>query len=105
MRIIETPIFTKRVQEILTIEEYRLFQIKIIGDPKAGKIIQGSGGIRKIRWSASGRGKRGGSRILYYWYNEQNLLLMLFIFKKNEKDDLTTDQIKILKSIVESEYK
>ncbi len=105
MRIIETPIFTKRVQEILTNEEYRLFQIKIIGDPKAGKIIQGSGGIRKIRWSASGRGKRGGSRILYYWYNEQNLFLMLFIFKKNEKDDLTTDQIKILKSIVESEYK
>ncbi len=105
MRIIETPIFTKRVQEILTNEEYRLFQIKIIGDPKAGKIIQGSGGIRKIRWSASGRGKRGGSRILYYWYNEQNLLLMLFIFKKNEKDDLTIDQIKILKSIVESEYK
>ncbi len=105
MRIIETPILTKRVQEILTNEEYRLFQIKIIGDPKAGKIIQGSGGIRKIRWSASGRGKRGGSRILYYWYNEQNLFLMLFIFKKNEKDDLTTDQIKILKSIVESEYK
>ena len=105
MRIIETPIFTKRVQEILSDNDYRLFQIKIISDPEAGKLIKGSGGIRKIRWSASGRGKRGGSRILYYWYNEQNLLLMLFIFKKNEKDDLTKDQINILKSIVESEYK
>ena len=76
MRIIETPIFTKRVQDIQTEEEYRLFQIKIISDPQTGKIIQGSGGIRKIRWAGSGRGKRGRSRILYYWYNKQGLLLM-----------------------------
>ena len=105
MRIIETPAFTKRVQEILSEEEYRIFQIKITSDPGAGKIIIGSGGIRKIRWSGSGRGKRGGSRILYYWYNKQGLLLMLFILKKNEKDDLTKTQLKTLKTIVESEYK
>ena len=105
MRIIETSIFTKRVKEILSEEEYRLFQIKLVGDPEAGKIIIGSGGIRKIRWSGSGRGKRGGSRILYYWYNKQGLLLMLFIFKKSEKDDLSKSQIKTLKTIVESEYK
>ncbi len=48
MRIIETSIFTKRVQEILSDEDYRRFQIKIIDDPESGKIIQGSGGIRKI---------------------------------------------------------
>ncbi len=102
MRIIETSIFTKRVQEILSEEEYRLFQIKLVDDPEAGKIIIGSGGIRKIRWSGSGRGKRGGSRILYYWHNKQGLLLMLFIFKKSEKDDLTKSQLKTLKTIVRS---
>ena len=105
MRIIETPIFTKRVEEILSEEEYRLFQIKLIDDPEAGNIIKGSGGIRKIRWSGYGRGKRGGSRILYYWYNTQGVLLMLFIFKKNENDDLTKAQLKALKTIVEIEYK
>ena len=105
MRIIETSTFTKRVEEILSEEEYGLFQIKLIGDPKAGNIIQGSGGIRKIRWSGSGRGKRGGSRILYYWFDKQGLLLMLFIFKKNESDDLTRAQLKALKTIVEKEYK
>jgi mRNA-degrading endonuclease RelE of RelBE toxin-antitoxin system len=105
MRIIETSIFTKRVLEILSEEEYRNFQISLISDPSAGKIIQGSGGIRKIRWSGSGRGKRGGSRILYYWYNEKGLMLMLFIFRKNERDNLSKNQIKILKSIVESEFK
>jgi mRNA-degrading endonuclease RelE of RelBE toxin-antitoxin system len=105
MRIVETPIFTKRLKEILSEEEYRLFQIKLIEDPKAGSIIQGSGGIRKIRWSGSGKGKRGGSRILYYWYNAQGVILMLFIFKKNEKDDLTKAQLKDLKTFVEKEYK
>ena len=105
MKIIETPIFTKRVKEILSEEEYRLFQIKLIDDPEAGNIIKGSGGIRKIRWSGSGRGKRGGSRILYYWYNTQGVLLMLFIFKKNESDDLTKSQLNDLKMIVEREYK
>ena len=105
MRIVETPIFTKRVKEILSEEEYRLFQIKLIENPKAGSIIQGSEGIRKIRWSGSGKGKRGGSRILYYWYNVQGVILMLFIFKKNEKDDLTKAQLKDLKTIVEKEYK
>ena len=105
MRIVETPIFTKRVKEILSEEEYRLFQIKLIDNPEAGSIIQGGGGIRKIRWSGSGRGKRGGSRILYYWYNAQGVILMLFIFKKNEKDDLTKAQLKDLKTIVEKEYR
>jgi len=105
MRIVETSIFTKRVKEILSEEEYRLFQLKLIDDPEAGNIIQGSGGIRKIRWSGSGRGKRGGSRILYYWYNSEGVLLMLFIFRKNEKDDLTKAQLKELKTIVEQEYR
>ena len=105
MRIVETPTFTKRVQEILSEEEYRLFQIKLISEPEAGNIIRGSGGIRKIRWAGSGKGKTGGSRILYYWYNIQGLLLMLFIFKKNEKDDLNKVQLKALKTIVELEYK
>jgi mRNA-degrading endonuclease RelE of RelBE toxin-antitoxin system len=105
MRIIETPIFTKRVQEILTEDEYRLFQIKLIENPEAGNIIPGRAGIRKIRWTGTGRGKRGGSRILYYWQNKQNTILMLFIFNKNEKADLSKDQLKKLKSIVELEYK
>lgn len=105
MRIIETPTFTKRVEEILSEDEYRLFQIKLIDDPESGNIIKGSGGIRKIRWSGSGRGKRGGSRILYYWYNKYGVILMLFIFKKNESDDLTKTQLKALKTIVENEYK
>ena len=105
MRIIETPIFTKRLKSILPDSEYRLLQNALVLKPDTGKIIPGSGGLRKIRWSGSGRGKRGGSRIIYYWVKQDEIILMLFIFNKNEDEDLTKDQLKLLKSIVESEYK
>ena len=105
MKIIETPSFTKRVNEILSDDEYRLRQNTLVLRPDLGKLIQGSGGLRKIRWSGSGRGKRGGSRIIYYWFKNKDTILMLFIYKKMEADDLTKEQLKILKELVERELK
>ena len=68
MVIIETPIFTRRIQDILADDEYRLLQTQLVQKPDAGKIIPGSGGLRKLRWSAGGHGKRGGIRVIYYWF-------------------------------------
>jgi len=68
------------------------------------KTIPGSGGLRKLRWSLPGRGKRGGARVIYYWAVIQEQLLMLFMYPKSERDDLTAAQIKILRTIVEEEY-
>ncbi|MEW5800349.1 MAG: hypothetical protein AB1728_15225 [Bacteroidota bacterium] len=61
MLIIETPIFTKRIVNILVDDEYRELQQYLVKNPDRGDIIQGSGGLRKLRWSASGRGKSGGA--------------------------------------------
>ncbi len=105
MVVIETPIFTRRIQNILTDEEYRLLQSQLVQRPDSGKIIPGSGGLRKLRWSASGRGKRGGARVIYYWFVSDDVILMLFAFPKNEQADLTPDQLKQLKKIVEGELK
>jgi mRNA-degrading endonuclease RelE of RelBE toxin-antitoxin system len=105
MKIIETPIFTKRLKKIVDDDEYRQLQNILILNPESGKIIKGSGGLRKLRWSGSGRGKRGGSRVIYYWLKDEEIIFMLLIYLKNESEDLTQDQIKILKSIVESELK
>ena len=80
-------------------------QKQLIIRPESGKIIPGSGGLRKLRWSGSGRGKRGGSRLIYYLFKEKDIILMLLIYSKNESTDLTKDQIRILKSIVEGELK
>jgi hypothetical protein len=70
-----------------------------------GAIIPQSGGLRKIRWSMSGRGKRGGIRAIYYWVMAENQILMLFMYPKSVKDDLTPQQLKVLREIVEKEFK
>jgi hypothetical protein len=104
MVIIETPIFTKRIQELITDDEYRLLQTHLVNRPYVGKIIPGSGGLRKLRWSAGGHGKRGGIRSIYYWFVSQDIILLLYAYPKSKLDDLTPEQLKQLKKIVEKEY-
>ncbi len=104
MVIIETKTFTKRINRLMDEDVYRAFQNVLIKAPDTGKIIQGSGGIRKIRWKGSGRGKRGGSRLIYYWATNKKQIYMLFIFEKNECSDLTKDQLSALKKVVELEF-
>jgi len=103
MEIIETPIFTKKINSLLTDEEYHKLQNELVLNPEKGKIIRGSGGLRKIRYGVSGRGKSGGVRIIYYWIMKRDTILMLLIYPKNEQDNLTPSQLKILKSLVEKE--
>ena len=103
MEIIETPIFTKKINSLLTDEEYHKLQNELVLNPEKGKIIRGSGGLRKIRYGVSGRGKSGGVRIIYYWIMKRDIILMLLIYPKNEQDNLTPSQLKILKSLVEKE--
>lgn len=104
MIIIETSVFTRRVTELLQDDEYRELQATLVDRPNAGSVIPSSGGIRKLRWSASGHGKRGGARIIYYWATKQECILMLLIYAKNEKDNLTPGQTKALRQLVEREY-
>ena len=66
--------------------------------PDAGAIIRSSGGIRKLRWAGSGRGKRGGLRVIYFWWIAKGRISMLLVYPKNEMDDLTADQLKRLKN-------
>ncbi len=105
MKIIETSIFTKRLKLLLPDEDYRMFQNELIFNPKKGKIIKGSGGLRKIRWSIQGKGKSGGVRVIYYYVMKEEIILMLLIYPKSERDDLTKEQQKILKSLVKEEFK
>lgn len=104
MTIIETPIFTRRIQVILSDEEYRLLQAHLVNKPDIGKVIPGSGGMRKLRWSAKGHGKRGGIRVIYYWFMSKDVILLLFAYSKNEQDDLTKEQLRQLKKVIEGEY-
>ena len=104
MVIIETTIFTRRIQELLTDEEYRLFQLYLVDKPDVGKIMPGSGGLRKLRWSAGGHGKRGGIRVIYYWLFTRDAILLLYAYPKSEQDDLTAEQLRKIRKVVEREY-
>jgi len=104
MVIRETSVFTKRVEKLLDKEAYRFLQLRIVADPDAGDLIPGTGGLRKVRWQGSGRGKRGGVRVIYYWAKKHDVVLMLLIYGKNEQDDLSPDQKKALRRIIEGEF-
>jgi len=103
MIFIETSIFTKEIQHLLPDDKYRMLQTALMLRPDAGDLIRGSGGLRKIRWSLPGTGKRGALRIIYYW-NPPDTIFMLFPYRKSEQEDLTMDQLKLLRGIVRECY-
>jgi hypothetical protein len=102
--IVETAVFTRRVAELLSDDEYRKLQVILANRPTAGSLIAGSGGLRKLRWASAGTGKRGGVRVIYYWAPKQHRLLMLLIYAKNVRDGLASDQLKTLRSVVAKEF-
>ena len=101
MVIIETDTFTKRIQELMDDDQYAAFQAELIRRPDMGDLIPGSGGLRKVRWQLEGQGKRGGARIIYYWVSADYQIRMLYAYKKAKQDNLTPEQLKALRQIVE----
>jgi mRNA-degrading endonuclease RelE of RelBE toxin-antitoxin system len=104
MVIIETPIFTRQLLSALSDEEYRLFQANLLERPDAGKVIPGSGGLRKVRWGLEGRGKSGGVRVIYYLFTARETILLLLIYPKNVQENLAKEQLRQLKRVIEEEY-
>lgn len=98
---IEVPIFIKKWKELgLTDENLRELQNILLENPKAGKIIQGTGGLRKIRIPMEEKGKRGGARVLYVDIELKESIYFVNVYSKNEKEDLTEDEKKAFKAVV-----
>jgi mRNA-degrading endonuclease RelE of RelBE toxin-antitoxin system len=96
--------FTRRVVRLLDDDDLARVQGLLMARPDAGKVIPKSGGLRKLRVAAKGRGKRGGARIIYYWVVGRDRILMLDIYAKNEREDLSAGQLKQLRMLIE-DYK
>ena len=105
MRFVETPIFTETVEELLDHDAYRLLQYTLIARPREGVVIPKSGGLRKLRWSLAGTGKRGGCRIIYFWNEANETFYMLYAYRKSEEEDITARQLRILSQLVREEFR
>lgn len=86
-------------------DEYRALQFALTLRPEQGALIPGTGGLRKIRWGAGAKGKRGGLRIIYFWDPVDTVVFLLLVYSKNQQEDLRPDQISRLKRIVEMQLK
>jgi len=97
----EAPLFSKHIYDYLTEDEYAALQWTLVLRPEAGKLIPKSGGLRKIRWKAQGRGKRGGTRIIYYWQAANKEIWMLTVYAKNEAENIPAHILKKIKEAME----
>lgn len=101
MLFIETNIFTEDVKDLLTDDEYREFQAFLAENPDWGDVIQNTGGLRKIRWAAKGKGKRSGVRVIYFHKVSDSHIRLLLIYKKGIQDDLSEDEKRTLRALNE----
>lgn len=99
---IETRLFTRLVGEYLSDEEYRRLQAELIENPAAGTVLRGSGGVRKLRWAAASRGKRGGYRVIYFVRHTAHVIWMLTIYPKNVMDSIPGHVLKQIREEIEN---
>jgi len=98
--VAETEPFQRKVSRLLTEDEREELITYVSAFPKAGVLVQGTGGIRKLRWARSGHGKSGGVRIIYYFHNSEMPLYLLTLFGKNEQTNLSKAERNILSRAV-----
>ena len=95
--------FTRHVTRLLPDDVYRTLQLVLLLRPEQGPVIRGTGGLRKLRWSQPGTGKRGGLRLVYYWDKPEETIYLLFLYRKSDREDLSPQQLRILSRLIREE--
>lgn len=100
MVFVELTPFVDFRTEYWTDDDLRALQNFLLLSPNAGDLIRGSSGLRKIRWSAQGRGKRGGARVIYDWHVPKDRVYLIYGHVKSEREDWTPQQIAVLAELM-----
>ncbi|MDA0348066.1 MAG: type II toxin-antitoxin system RelE/ParE family toxin [Verrucomicrobia bacterium] len=89
---VEHPTFTRKITELFSDEDYRKFQNHLAANPTLGDVIPGFGGLRKLRWGARGKGKRGGARIIYLLVPKPAIIYLFYVYTKGDITDMSAEQ-------------
>lgn len=98
--IAETGEFSRQAEKLIGEKEKEALIAHLAEHPAAGDLIEGTGGVRKLRWARPGMGKRGGARVIYYYHSEAMPLYLLTLYGKGQKENLTDEEKAILKVLV-----
>jgi len=104
---VELPAFARHLPEYLDEDGFSALQNSLLADPEYGDVIQGTGGLRKVRFAdpRRGKGRRGGLRVIYFWWEAGRQFWLFTLYGKDEASDLTPDQRKALKAMLKAELK
>ena len=107
MDFLEAPAFTRYISSYLTDDEYRELQNRLAAAPELGDVMPGTGGFRKLRWAdpKRGKGRRGGLRVIYYYFVGEQQIWLMTLYDKDEASDLRPREKQILKSAIETELR
>jgi len=107
MEFFEAPVFTRFLPDYLNDEQYRALQHLLAFDPESGDVMPGTGGFRKVRWADQrrGKGRRGGLRVIYYYFPAEQQIWLMTVYGKDEADDLTPKEKKTLNTVIAAELK
>ena len=100
MVFVELTPFVAFRRKYWTDEDLRALQSFLLVSPQAGDVIRGGAGLRKLRWSAQGRGKRGGARVIYYWHVSEQHVYLIYGYVKSRREDLTPRQLRVLAELM-----
>lgn len=102
---VELPAFAKYRADYLDDEGFRGLQQSMLKNPEAGDVIEGTGGLRKLRHGDQrrGKGKRGGLRVIYYWWDGGRQFWLFTLYDKDEMENLSADEKKVLKGMLKAE--
>jgi len=100
MTVAETPSFIREAGVLMTQSEHDELVLYVAANPESGAIMPDTGGVRKLRWAAKGKGRRGGIRVIYYYYSDLIPLFLLNVYAKSEKDNLSRTERNEMKKLI-----
>jgi hypothetical protein len=98
--VAETPLFVRQAADVWDDDEREAFVTYIASHPEAGDVIPDTGGVRKVRWTRTGSGKRGGTRVIYFYHDAGRPLYLLMVYAKAQREDMTPDEKRAARAFV-----